>query len=67
VYGINNIFKKMNYFQQLRKKMKMHENHAILFFKTSIWGNGRISFFLIDFLHFFIFFFIIFILKIEYY
>jgi hypothetical protein len=47
--------------------MKMHENHAILFFKTSIWGFGRISFFLIDFLHFFYFFLIIFILKIEYY
>ncbi len=33
----------MNYSQQLRKKMKMHENHAILFFKNSIWGFGRIS------------------------
>ena len=57
----------MNYFQQLRKKMQLHENHAILFLKNGIWGNGRISFFLIDFLHFFIFFLIIFILKIEYY
>jgi hypothetical protein len=43
VYGLNNIFKKNNYLEHLRKKMKMHENHAILFLKTSIWGFGRIS------------------------
>jgi hypothetical protein len=47
--------------------MELHDFHAILFLKTSIWGFGRISFFFIDFLHFFNFFFIIFILKIEYY
>jgi hypothetical protein len=31
----------MNYSQHLRKKMQMHENHAILFLKISVWRSGR--------------------------
>jgi hypothetical protein len=38
--------------------MQMHENHAILFSKNSVWRSGRISKKIIDFLHFFCIFYL---------